>query len=168
MFVLSELLEWWPIQDVSLFPTALLPSPWMNWSKGKNGWQLHCHDAAPQCDKNEDESSDLPWSLMTRVWSLPAYWTKPNMLVWQWQIGHLHIYCSCISCCRVKRTMVSLYWIVKGILNSSMVLFNSERIAHSCFMVLVLQEDVLLSWLQKSYRDGMFYVPWWPKKCPLN
>lgn len=69
---------------------------------------------------------------------------------------HLHIYCGCISCCRAKRTTVSLYWIVKGVLNSSMVLFNSERIAHSCFIVSFLQEDVLLSGLKVSKRMGCF------------
>lgn len=31
------------------------------------------------------------------------------------------------------RTMVSLHWVVNWILNSSMVLFNVERIAHSCY-----------------------------------
>lgn len=151
-----------------------LASLWMNGSEWEDGWmdgkpcwtkwQLHYPHVAPQYD--EDESSDWSWSLMTGVWSPPANWTKPNMSIRQ--IGHLHIYCSCISCCRAKRTMVSLYWIVKGILNSSMVLFHSERIAHSCFIVSFLQEDVLLSWLKVSKRMGCFMCHDGQSSVPLN
>lgn len=82
------------------------------------------------------------------IWSRhpPPSWTKPNMSGGRWQIEHLLMYRSCDSWCRAAGGRRSaLCWIVKEVLNRSVVLFDSKRTAHLCFIVSSLQVDVLLS-----------------------